>query len=117
MTKIETHGPTEARTEACEARVRTGEPSTGDWSIVQCKTCKSRRKVEIVLTVETVRNPVGCLRPFSLLYSATGPDGRMFDNRSKVTIQRVIRSRYPDFRVTFAINDQTSEDMPLKRKG
>lgn len=48
----------------------------------------------ITITRENTFRGHGSLRPFYWVYRAIGPDGRRFDNASRVTMESVIKRRY-----------------------
>lgn len=61
--------------------------------------------MEITVLAETLFNGAGRRRPFSTLYTCTGPDGRRFDNTSFKTLRDVLRRRYG--RVVLEVDDRT----------
>lgn len=58
----------------------------------------------ITVLAEDLFNGTGCRRPWSTLYTCTGPDGRQFDNKSLKTLKDVLKRRYGDIAVV--VDDQ-----------
>lgn len=60
----------------------------------------------ITVLAEDLSNGVGKRRPWSTLYTCTGPDGTRFDNKNLKTLRDVLRRRYG--KVTIVIDDRTA---------